>query len=118
MFLVIVGNYDSNNFDSMYLNVLFLIAVVFTYFFVFTLLISLAVFAYTQDCEITSNQAYQEKTCMIALYSHLLKEKAVRDPSKDYLLIVTPTENRSKKGGDGGKGGLFQGQGGDDSKGS
>ena len=47
MFLVIVGNYNSEDFDSMYLNVLFLIAVIFTYFFVFTLLISLAVFAYT-----------------------------------------------------------------------
>ena len=55
---------------------------------------------------------------MIALYSHLLKEKSVRDPSKDYLLIVTLTENRAKKGGEGSKGGLFQGQGGDDSKSS
>ena len=97
MFLILVGNYDSQSFDTIYLNVLFVIVVIFTYFFVFTLLISLAVFAYTQDCEINSNQAYQEKASMIALYSHLLKEKQVRDPTKEYLLIATVIESRQNK---------------------
>ena len=33
---------------------------------------------------------------MIALYSYLLTETAVRDPAKKYLLIATVTEGRKK----------------------
>lgn len=34
---------------------------------------------------------------MITLYSYLLREKAIRDPTKKYLLIATVTENKVNK---------------------
>ena len=32
---------------------------------------------------------------MIALYSYLLKEKTIRDPTKKYLIIATVTDSKS-----------------------
>ena len=52
---------------------------------------------------------------MIALYSHLLKKKAIRDPKKEYLLIATVTESKSNKKNDS-KGMFSSGSGGDDGK--
>ena len=34
---------------------------------------------------------------MMALYSHMLKDNNIRDPSKKYLLIATVTENKMSK---------------------
>lgn len=34
---------------------------------------------------------------MMALYSYMLKDNNIRDPSKKYLLIATVTENKMSK---------------------
>jgi len=47
IFMVLIGNFEGLTFDSFALNLLLLMVICFAYFFVFTLLISLAVFAYT-----------------------------------------------------------------------
>ena len=46
-----------------------------------------------------SNKAYKDKASMIALYSYLLQEKAIRDPSKKYLIIAEVNEAKSMTSG-------------------
>jgi len=94
MFLVLIGTYDSGEFDNVYLSILFVLAACFNFFFIFTLLIALSVVAFENESKEDSNEAYQERAAMIALYSYMLKEKAVRDPTKKYLLIATVTEHK------------------------
>lgn len=95
MFHVLLGRYDVESFSSnIYLTVLLILVSCFNFFFIFTLLVSLSVVSFSKDSDIWSNQAYQDKASLIALYSYLLKEKAVREPSKKYLLIATVTEGK------------------------
>jgi hypothetical protein len=97
MFLVLIGHYDASEFGSIYLEILFVITVCFNFFFVFTLLVALSVVAFANETDVYSNEAYQDKVQMMALYSYLLKGKNIRDPSKQYLLIATVTENKASK---------------------
>lgn len=98
MFHVLLGRYDVDSFSSnIYLSLLLILVSCFNFFFIFTLLVSLSVVSFSKDSDIWSNQAYQDKAALIALYSYLLRDKAVREPSKKYLLIATVTEG--KKGG-------------------
>lgn len=64
------------------------------------MLISLSVMSFSKsggdNGGVWSNEAYQDKASLISLYSYLLEEKAVREPSKAYLLIATVTENRKR----------------------
>jgi len=73
---------------------LFIIAAAFNFFFVFTLLVALSVVAFDNESKEDSNEAYQERAAMIALYSYLLTDKSIRDPNKKYLLIATVTEHK------------------------
>lgn len=100
MFLVLVGHYDSSMFSTVYLELLFVLACCFNFFFIFTLLIALSVVAFTNESDVYSNEAYQDKVQMMALYSYLLRSKNIRDPSKKYLLIATVTDNRTAKRND------------------
>lgn len=62
LFLVMLGNYDPSEFDNAYLAVLYIVINFVTYFFIFTLIISLSVFALEGDHDVRGNLAYQEKT--------------------------------------------------------
>ena len=94
MFFVLLGNYEPLEVHSIYQTVLFIVVAGFNFFFILTLLIALSVVAFDNESKEDSNEAYQERAAMIALYSYLLKEKALRDPHKNYLLIATVTEHK------------------------
>jgi hypothetical protein len=98
MFYVLLGNYDVNMFDNIYQGILLVLVASFNAFFIFTLLISLAIISFSKgDSGVWSNEAYQDKASLIGLYSYLLYELPIRLPSRSYLLITTVTEGR--KGG-------------------
>lgn len=69
----------------------------FNVFFIFTLIIALSVVSFSKDSDIHSNEAYQDKASLIALYSYLMTEQAVREASKKYILISTVTEGKKSK---------------------
>jgi hypothetical protein len=102
MFYVLLGRYDVSSFDNIYQNILLVIVTCFNAFFIFTLLISLSVMSFSKSGDnggVWSNEAYQDKVSLIGLYSYLLEEQAVREPSKAYLLIATVTEGRKRDQG-------------------
>ena len=61
MFLVLIGNYDASEFDSTSLSILFVLTTCFNFFFIFTLLIALSVVAFSNESDVYSNEAYQDK---------------------------------------------------------
>lgn len=98
MLLMLIGNYDYQDFNSVYLIIFFVMVNCINYFFIFTLLISLAVNAInTTVSDSDSIEAYQEKASLISLYSYLLSEKVVRDPSKKYLMVATVKDSKEKE---------------------
>ena len=106
MFYVLLGQYDVNIFDNTYQSILLIIVACFNTFFIFTLLVAISVMAFNRGSGndvggIWSNEAYQEKASVIGLYAYLLQEKAVREPSKNYLLIATLADGRKRKNLDG-----------------
>lgn len=101
MFYVLIGRYDVHSFSNTYQWILLVIVACFNAFFIFTLLVSISVVAFTKGGSdanggVWSNEAYQDKASLIGLYSYLLEEKAVREPSKAYLLIATLTDSRKR----------------------
>lgn len=101
MFYVLLGRYDIQTFENVYQWILLVIVSCFNAFFFFTLLVSLSVISFSKsggdNGGVWSNEAYQDKASLIGLYSYLLEEKAVREPSKAYLLIATLTDNNRKR---------------------
>lgn len=101
MFYVLLGRYDVSSFENTYQWILLIIVTFFNAFFIFTLLVALSVMSFSRGSGdsaggVWSNEAYQDKASLIGLYSYLLEEKAVREPSKAYLLISTVTDNKRK----------------------
>lgn len=97
MFYVLLGRYNVNDFENTYQWILLVIVTFFNAFFIFTLLISLSVMSFSKAGDnggVWSNEAYQDKASLIGLYAYLLEERAVREPSKAYLLITTVTDNK------------------------
>mmetsp|Transcript_29530 Transcript_29530/g.28706 ORF Transcript_29530/g.28706 Transcript_29530/m.28706 type:complete len:205 (+) Transcript_29530:4331-4945(+) len=94
MLFMLLGNYEGSDVSSIYQSILFVVVAAFNFFFVLTLLIALSVVAFDNESKEDSNEAYQDRAAMIALYSYLLKEKSIRDPHKNYLLIATVTEHK------------------------
>ncbi len=77
-----------------------MIVTAFNAFFIFTLLVSLAVVSLGSSGAtggVWSNEAYEDKAALIGLYAYLLEAKAIRVPSSSYLMIATVTEGRKKK---------------------
>ena len=109
MFYVLLGQYDAEVFDNPYLSILLVLVSFFNVFFIFTLIIALTVSSFSNNSGTDSNQAYQDKASLIALYSYLMTEFAIREPSKRYLLIATVTEG--KKGKSSGSSSSFMGSG-------
>lgn len=97
MFQVLIGQYDADKFNNIYLSILIVIVSFFNVFFIFTLIVALSVAAFSKDSDIYSNEAYQDKASLIALYSYLMTEQAVRESNKKYLLIATVTEGKKNK---------------------
>ena len=95
MYYVLIGRYEVSAFPSnnVYLFLLLLLVSLFNVFFIFTLLVALSVSTAIAD-EI---EDYQERAWLISFYSYLLTEKAVRDPAKRYLMVVTVTERSKDK---------------------
>jgi len=58
MFQVLLGQYDTTNFNNVYLSILQVVVSFFNYFFIFTLIIALSASAFSRDSDIDSNVAY------------------------------------------------------------
>ena len=95
---MLLGQYSTDDFDNIYLNILLVLVSFFNFFFIFTLIVALSVVSFSKDSDTNSNEAYQDKASLIALYSYLMTEKAVREPTKRYLLVATVTESKKNKG--------------------
>jgi hypothetical protein len=104
MFYVLLGRYNVADFENTYQWILLVIVTFFNAFFIFTLLISISVMSFSKNSGdnggVWSNEAYQDKASLIGLYAYLLEEKAVREPSKPYLLITTVSDNKRALGKD------------------
>jgi len=97
MFNVLIGQYDVSNFNNMYESFLLVLTTAFNALVIFTLLIALSVISFSKgDHGVWSNEAYKDKVSLMALYSYLLKEKAVRAPGDQYLLVATVTDGAKK----------------------
>lgn len=114
MFKVLLGKFQTEDFNNIYLDILLVIVAFFNFFFLFTMTLSLSVVSFTKNSGVWSNEAYQEKASMIALYAYLLQEKAVREPVKKYLLIASLTEGKKQTYNDTST--LSSGNGNDDMK--
>lgn len=58
MFQVLLGQYDTDMFNNVYLSVLLVVVSFFNVFFIFTLIIALSVSSFSKDSDINSNEAY------------------------------------------------------------
>ena len=97
MFNVMINQYDVSTFNNIYESFLLILSTIFNSLVIFTLLIAISVISFTKnDRGVWSNEAYHDKASLMALYSYLLKEKAVRAPSDQYLLVATVTDGAKK----------------------
>lgn len=99
MYHVLLGQYEVAAFENGYQRVLLVIAACFNAFFILTLLIALSYTKSGDNGGVWSNEAYQDKVSLVGLYSYLLEEQAVREPSKAYLLIATVSDGRKREPG-------------------
>jgi hypothetical protein len=52
MFLVLVGNYDSSEFNNVYLSILFVMVSCFNFFFIFTMIVALSVVSFNKESDV------------------------------------------------------------------
>jgi len=55
MYLVLIGNYDSSEFNNVYLQILFVMVSCFNFFFIFTLIVAISVTSFNKDSNMNSN---------------------------------------------------------------
>jgi hypothetical protein len=53
-----IGQYDADNFNNIYLSILLVVVSFFNVFFIFTLIVALSVVSFSKDSDIHSNEAY------------------------------------------------------------
>lgn len=58
MFQVLLGQYDADNFNNIYLSILLVLVSFFNFFFIFTLIVALSIVSFSKNSDIYSNEAY------------------------------------------------------------